>query len=284
MKALIQHNFTSGFGDCLICIFEYLDTVNLLKEKGYSVTLKLNLKNNVYFDSDMFFEFFNKNEFNQFSNIEIIDQPIKDVYYNGLKRIYTLASPEPGTHLWDFFTEEENESDALKVLKRYDYMLSDKPKMRNIFSKKILDSFNEIYNKNFKIDSFNSIHYRTLDFEDNLDFFESKKNKIIELLNNNENYFICTNNWNFKNWIKTLNKSNVLMYDIPGEKNYGNHYNYDKTYSDNKELFHERTKYVIYEMLTLLKSKHMFLFSCWGRFSNFYFLSRINNINYTLNP
>ena len=99
MKAIVQHNFTSGMGDFINCIYEYFITCNRLKQCGIThFTLFFYLEKNVYLHKDQFWDIFYEKTFLQlFDVVEIIEKSIEtDAYENCV-----CITGNPGKHLWD---------------------------------------------------------------------------------------------------------------------------------------------------------------------------------------
>lgn len=289
MRALIQHNISSGFGDTVVAIFEYLNTTERLINKGYSVDLKINSIRNIYFELESFFDIFNREHFEIFNSIEFIDEPIHDVEFDGLERVYSLSGVKPGAHWWDLFLEKNYSNDSLSCIQIYPYMCDTFPQYKEIFTKKIMSDYFDEINGKLEINNYTSIYFRTNDLEDNLEFFESQKEIVLHIINNNQKLFVCSNSYKFKLWIKELNNPNIFMFDIPGESEFGNHYNLDLLHKLNMGLVLDgvntknlRTKYTIYDILSLGFSSEINHFSSWGRTSNFTFLGKIRGIKNNL--
>ena len=124
------------------------------------------------------------------------------------------------------------------------------------------------------IEPYNSIYMRTEDKNDNMDYFNSHKNKIDEIIKNSDRLFACSNGLNFKNYVR--NFENVITIKLPEEEKYGAHLQHTYSLFNNMDLVHERTKYTIFEMLIISESKKIDAFCIFGRESNFLFLSAVN--------
>lgn len=289
MRALIQHNISSGLGDTIVAIFEYLNTAENLTNKGYVVDLKINSIRNIYFELNAFFDVFNKENYNIFNSIEFINEPIHDEKFDVFERVYTLSGVKPGAHWWDLFLEKNYDNSILSNIEIYPYQCTTFPKYKTIFTEKIMEEyFNEI-NGELKTNEYVSIYFRTNDLEDNIQFFESQKDKVINIINNNQKIFICSNSYRFKKWVKELNNRNIFMFDIPGESEFGNHYNLDLQHKLDMGLVLDgintkkiRTKYTIYDILSLGFSSEINHFSSWGRTSNFTFLGKLRGVKNNL--
>jgi hypothetical protein len=284
MKAIIQHNFNTGLGDFLNCIYEYFRTCENLKTLGYNrFFLKFYIQKNVYIHSEDFWSIFNILKFREiFEEIEIINIPITENTYFDCDWVYSCYVDKPGQHLWDLFLEKPNNNYYEKSIINYSYT---KPEIEylNIFDEKLIKKYEELKSTHL-LDDYVSIYYRTFDLQDNQDSYENYKKYFQEIIENNNKIYVSSNSYLFKNYIKNYSDK-IILYNIPGEDVAGNHYNYNKIYYDERELTKIRTEYVIFEMLTLSDSKNVNFFTLWNRDSNFLLLSKVKNVkikNYTL--
>lgn len=275
MKALIQHNFTSGLGDCIVGVYEYLETANTLKSLGYKIDLILNVSPNVYFHDEYFFELFNEEVFTVFSNIEITKTPISAIQHNDLTRVYTLNSPNPGLHWWDLFV---NNPDDFKYewVSIYPYQEIKTPKNIKIFNQKIYNQYDNLKVEYNLTSSFKSIYFRTYDYVDESELYVKYENLIKEIILNNDKVFVCSNSLKIKEKIKNLDIQKVITFNIPYEKEFGNHWSGTKNNLEPRELF-EKSKYTIFDMLSLSDSTDITHITEWHRTSNFLIFSKINN-------
>lgn len=273
MKAFIQHNFTSGLGDSIVAIHEYLETASNLIKKGYIVDLKLNLKRNVYLYDNDFFRVFNSDLYSIFNSVEIIDEAINTIKYGNYNRVYTLGNPNPGMHWWDLFIDDGVNIDE-SLLSIYPQEQQKAPKKINIFSNQFVEEYQKDAINFIGPQKYDSIYYRTMDLSDNISV--DNKDKIQEILEKGNQTFLCSNSYTIKKEIKDLGYSNCFMFDIPGEQKYGNHYYGIKLNLDENETLLNRTKYTLYDILTLSNSSLVNFFSDWGRASNFLIMAKIN--------
>jgi hypothetical protein len=276
MKALIQHNFTSGLGDCIVGVYEYLETANTLKKLGYEIDLILNVSTNVYFHDEYFFKLFNEKIFKDFSKIEFTKTPIMSIKHNELTRVYTLSNANPGLHWWDLFI---NEPDNFKYewVSIYPYQEIKTPTNIKIFNQKIYNQYQKLKFDYNLTSSFKSIYFRTFDYVDEPELYLKYENQIKEIILNNDKVFVCSNSVKIKDRIKNLDSKKVITFNIPFEKEFGNHWMGKKNNLEPEELF-EKSKYTIFDMLTLSDSIDITHISEWGRTSNFLIFSKINNI------
>jgi len=274
MKVLVQHTFNTGMGDFLNCIYEYFHTCENLKKIGYNdFSIKFSLNKNVYLHKDLFFDFFKKETFETiFNSIEIIDEPIVSVKYGNMERIISIGNADPGAHLWDLFVEDGYDENVKNAFKQYSYQKPEIP---------YIDFFNDNINKKYQnlkkeygLENYVSIYYRTHDLQDNEDTYVNFESEFDEIIKNNDKIYVSSNAYLFKEYVKKYGDK-IVMYNIPGEDVAGNHYNYNRVFYDNKDMIHLRTEFVLFEMLTLSDSKEVNFFTLWGRESNFLLLSKV---------
>jgi hypothetical protein len=270
MNAIIQHNFTSGLGDAIVAIYEYLETAEKLKNLGFNVKLLLNLSRNSYIDESDFFKVFDEKKFSMFNDIEITKTPIYQNNFETYKKIYTLSDASSGLHWWDLFVDNENFDKSNIIIYPQQSTLS--PPKRDILNNDIYQSYYEISCKN----NYTSIFFRTFDLNEGVEFFKQKKDMVIEILKNNSNVFICSNSFKIKELIKNLGFKNIFYFEIPLEENFGNHFQSKKNIGQSNEILFERTKYTLFDMLSLSNSQKIFFFTEWNRTSNFLIFSKIN--------
>ena len=281
MRALIQHNFTSGLGDFIVGIYEYLETVKTLKNFGYRVELFLNINNNSYIYSENFFDMFNKEVFDVFDKIEIIESPINQNSYQDLTKVYTLGSADAGQHWWDLFI-----SDPVNF--KYDWLTiypqehNKTPNNVKLFTDKIYKEYDDIkleYGLNVP---YKSIFFRTYDSIDESELFVKYESVIKEIILSNDKIFVCSNSSKIKNKIKQIDVNKVVTYDIPYEDVFGNHFRWrgDKLGLSDSESF-KRSKYTIFDMLTISDSIGIAHITEWNRSSNFLIFSKINKTKIT---
>jgi hypothetical protein len=279
MRALIQHNFTSGLGDGIVAVFEYIETANNLKNQGYSVDLTLNIKNNVYLYEENFFDLFNKEIFTVFENIDVSSSPINENTYGELTKVYTLGSAPSGSHWWDLFVSNPN-SFEYNWLSIYPYQNEKTPEDIKIFDKNVYEEFSKIKNDYGINKPYTSIYFRTLDLNDKSHLFAKYENLINSIIELNDVIFVCSNSAKIKKLIKDIGGDKIISYNIPYENNFGNHWNGTKMGLDSYDLF-ERTKYTVFDMLTLATSDKIYHITEWNRTSNFLIFSKINKVQIT---
>jgi hypothetical protein len=275
-NAIIQINFTSGMGDFILALHEVVYTAKSLRDDGYYLRLYLFLSNNVYMREEDFFNFFNKEIFEDFSEIIINKIPIKEKCFEDLKHVYTLCGASPGQHWWDLFLSSEE--DIYNFLKLGGYT------QKNIFEKRLPFLNNSLFDEYKKMKrelnllSYNSIHYRTRDCQFDKKIFEKNKPKILDVLNTNVNFYFATNSQNIKKWLRDINFRNVTNLNFEDDEKDGVHYDYNKLLFSNIEKLNNTTKLTLFEIMLIGDSNKFYLFSEWERPSNFSFLAKVKNI------
>lgn len=280
-KAIIQHNFLTGMGDCVQCIYEYLDTAAELKKMGYELTLKINDSKNMYFDKNKFFDFFNENEFKRyFDFIEFTDEFNHVMCLDGLDQIYHDGNVSPYGYIWALFVPlghyPEIKDSIVSYIKKYRYLSTIETDNKRIINLNLINRYKEHKNKIGLDVPYNSLYYRTHDLEDNVETYQTYDEEITKLISIDKKVFVCSNSYKFKKYIESKNLDNVVLNNIPGEETNGNQINLDYSFFDNMDVLHIRTEFVIYEMLTLSDSDVIDFYTLWNRISNFIFFARIN--------
>jgi hypothetical protein len=276
MKALIQHNFNTGLGDFLNCIYEYYTTCKKLEKLGYDrFSIKFFIQKNVYLHTEQFWDIFNIDFFNSyFENVEIIENPITEHYYLDYTCINSIFTDRPGQHLWDLFLQNHYEECAKDVISTYSYQ---KPECEylDVFNYDVIKKYSNLKLEH-SLEDYVSLYYRTHDLQDNEESYQYNDVYIKNIVESNKKVYVASNSHLFKKFVKKYG-DRIITYDILGEIEAGNHYNYNRVHYDNKELIKKRTEYVIYEMLTLSDSKEINFFTLWGRDSNFLLISKIKD-------
>jgi hypothetical protein len=281
MDALIQHNVNAGLGDYTHTIYRYFYLVEGLRKIGYNkITLYINMTRSTMFNSDYFFVLYNRKEFELlFDDIIISDKKIDGNEYENVSFFYVNGNNETGFNQFDLFVDFNHEKhNELKnnlgnffpenTLKNYRYLFSDY----------VMEKYREI-NKH-KGEDYVSIHFRAKDGQDNVDLYIDHEEEFKDIIFGNHKVFICSNSYKFKEYIKSFNSPNVFTYDIPDEKEHGNHLSaiqFTNTFGIDE--YHEKTLYTAIDMLTLSQSIEIYSFNYFGNvFSNFLNLSKTKGI------
>jgi hypothetical protein len=278
MKAIIQHNFNTGWGDGLFAITDYLNNTIELKKLGYEVELRFNIRTNLYFKSKKPLDYLEEEIFSIFDKISINSDFLYLDEQDGFSCVFTFANAKPGQHFYDIFVESSSKqfySDNMKVchFNMINMINGNLPNVYPILNSEIQKKFEDFIRRNDLVD-YDSIYFRTQDLQEELEFLDSNKKTINEILSDNKKLFICSNSKEFKNYIKSLKNPNVYFWEIPLEDEWGGNHLLHQRIDD--EILHERNIYTFLDMWTLSKSKKIHFFTTWGRYSNFLFYAPIN--------
>lgn len=108
---LIQHNFSSGFGDFFRSMTEYMSYCKSFKENGYAIHLYLNLSKNLYTNDTLLKLILDKETLCFFDSIIESYIPIYGDDYNSLRYCFSSYDPQtPAMHMWDLFSDNLNET------------------------------------------------------------------------------------------------------------------------------------------------------------------------------
>jgi|694.fasta_scaffold60901_3 hypothetical protein len=278
MKAIIQHNFNTGWGDGLFAITDYLNNTIELKKLGYEVELRFNIRTNLYFKSKKPLDYLEEEIFSIFDKISINSDFLYLDEQDGFSCVFTFANAKPGQHFYDIFVESSSKqfySDNMKVchFNMINMINGNLPNVYPILNSEIQKKFEDFIRINDLVD-YDSIYFRTQDLQEELEFLDSNKKTINEILSDNKKLFICSNSKEFKNYVKSLKNPNVYFWEIPLEDEWGGNHLLHQRIDD--DILHERNIYTFLDMWTLSKSKKIHFFTTWGRYSNFLFYAPIN--------
>jgi hypothetical protein len=278
MKCIIQHNFNTGWGDAWFAMTDYLNNAINLKEKGFNLELRFNLNRNLYFKTKKPLDYLDRKIFEIFDKITYDSEVLHTGNLGNLCCVYTFASAKPSEHYFDIFVESENKKyfeDNIEVLHFNMYKLVNKihPRVYPVINEEIQNLYETFVNQN-KLNSYDSIYWRTQDLQEELSFLEKNKNSIKEIVNQSNQLFICSNSVEFKKFVKSLNSSNIYFWEIPLENELGgNHLNHQEL---NDNDLHQRTIYTFLDAWTMGHSKTVHFFTTWNRYSNFLFYAPLN--------
>jgi hypothetical protein len=281
MDALIQHNVNAGLGDYTHTIYRYFYLVEGLRKIGYNkITLYINMTRSTMFNSDYFFMLYNRKEFELlFDEIVISNNKIEGNNYENVSFFYVNGNNETGLNQFDLFVDFNYEKhNQLKNNLGLFFPENTLKKYRNLFSDYVMEKYREI-NKH-KEEDYISIHFRAKDGQDNIDLYIDHEEEFKNIIFGNHKVFICSNSYKFKEYIKSFNSPNVFTYDIPDEKEHGNHLSAIQfTKEFGLDEYHEKTLYTAIDMLTLSQSSEIYSFNYFGEvFSNFLNLSKSKGV------
>jgi hypothetical protein len=223
MKIIIQHNFTSGLGDFICDMSEYLSLCKELKSQGYYIVLIISLYRNKYTDSPFLNCIIDRSTLNIFDEIIETDNLIGELTISGCNYYCSSQNPQkPSIHHWDIFFDYVPENFRIE---RYTASIlfynNIFPKVLPIFHKNILSKVEK-----FELEygsSYDFFHIRTSDILDK-DFsrYDLIINKIKEITKKEDKlYYLGTNNSYIYNSLRGL--KNILTFDFE---------NYDKVNND----------------------------------------------------
>jgi len=276
MNILIQHNFSSGLGDFLIAMSEYMTYCKKLKDIGYKINLYVNLQNNKYINFPS--KFMNK-IFDQ-ETLSFFDEIIED--YSGINHNnnykeyrYWKSAHEPqfsGVHRWDIFIENK-EPPYLQypVLSTLHLLLTQIINENNIVYPKFnrdIENKARIFLQQFGI--YNFLQVRVEDGKDciaNKDFID----KIQQLINNNEIFHIGTNSKSIFDIFQSHPKT--LFYPFRQFETIGNHHNVGHRVNRifNNDMLEERFLDTVIEMVSIKHANKIYHYSDYTWPSSFLF-------------
>lgn len=273
MKLIVQHNYTSGHGDALMGMIDFMNVVNDLKKIGFKTHLKISLSRNYYFKEKTPLDYVNIDCLDMFDVIEVTNNIFTEMNEEGYTCVFTHSNAKPSQHYWDLFIDNDSVGFFYNnyKIKQYDMnglVNGNLPLLYPKLNSEIINNYEKIRTEK-EIDSYDAIYFRTQDLLDELDFLEENKEKIIQIVNNSTKLFFCSNSVEFKKFVKSLDidKNKLFYWELPlEEKIGGNHLEHYKLDSD---VLHSRSIYTFLDMWTLGNAKKIHFFTTWGRLSNF---------------
>lgn len=275
MKALIQHNFTSGLGDMYCDMSEYMTTALQLKKLGYEINLIFCLANNRYSKENVFFKIFNEETISFFTNVEETFSPIREKKYKDYNYFFTSHEySSPGFHRWDLFLDQNPEEPLEVVRYSIDYFVQGiLPKVKPEFSKEIYKRVEDFESKNGKLYSF--LHLRVSDIKRELEDYLRTSVKIDSFIKDKKlKFYLGTNNDLMFDYFK--GRENIIRYDFASFPKLGKDVNEIDNYSY-EESFFDRMCDIIAEMILIKNSDSIYFHSDIERLSNFYAYAYLKN-------
>jgi hypothetical protein len=278
MKLIVQQNYTSGHGDAIMAMVDYMNVVSDLKKMGYHCVLQFSLARNFYFKNKTPLDYFDISSFSMFDEIKVTEDPFTETHVNGYTCVFTHAGAKPAAHYWDLFVDDDSVSFFQQNYKIKQYSMGslvsgDVPFYKPILKTEILNIHNNFISEN-KIDEFSAIHFRTQDLQEEVDFLESKKSIINKIIDSEKNVFVCSNSSEFKKYIRSMERKNVFYWELPLENEIGG--NHLEHYKLEDETLHQRCFFTYLDMWTLGCANRIFMFTTWGRHSNFLAYGALN--------
>jgi len=275
MKAIIQHNFTSGLGDFIADLSHYMTIFEEIKQKDYEIHLKISLNSNKYVKNPFFSFLFDEKTISFFDSIEENNEIISDFEYQGCRYFGSNHSPHsPGVHHFDIFFDVIPENFRFDV---YDcqriHLNNHIPKIIPGVSNEILNNVKCFWEKIPKNYSF--LHIRTSDIIDqnNIRYDRIINNVERFIKETNINFHLGTNN---EYIFKVLQKNpNIHVYNFKNYDMISNDMNAFFNGRINKniesEILIERVKDIFTEMVSITNSKQIFYVYDISWISNFLF-------------
>jgi len=272
MQVLIQHNLRNGLGDFTNVMRRYFHFAERIKKRKFSkISLYVNMKESIMFDTDFFFKLYNKSLLESlFDEIIISDVPITESSYNGLTHLNVFGENQIGANQYDIFIEKTNQlfPNFINNLHLF-FSENDDSKFVNFFSDYVMDRYDRM--NIHKNEEYKSLHFRAQDYHDNVDLYIDHEDEFKDIIFNKGKIFVSSNSYKFKEYIKSFNSPNVFMYDLPFEQNFGNHVAV-LPFNDKfgKDEYEDRTIDAVVEALTISDSNEVFTFNFFGNVhSNF---------------
>lgn len=282
MEVLVQHNLRNGLGDFTNGMRRYLLFVQKIKKRKFSkITLYVNMKESVMFDKNFFFKLYNKSLFeNLFDEIIISDTPITESTYNGLTHLNIFGEKKILLNQYDVFIDSTSPilPNFLNNLQLY-FEENESSTYINFFSDYVIDRYEKT--NIYKNESYKSLHFRAQDSQDNVDLYIDHEDEFKDIIFNKGKIFVSSNSYKFKEYIKSFNSPNVFMYDLPFEKEFGNHVGI-VPFNDKfgKEEYEDKTIDAVIEALTISDSNEVFSFNFFGNVhSNFLNLAKWKSVD-----
>lgn len=282
MEILIQHNLKAGLGDFTNGMRRYYHFAQRMKKRKFSkISLYVNMKESVMFDKNFFYKLYNKSLLeNLFDEITISDISINQSTHNGLTHLNIFGEKQAGNGQYDFFIDTTSPifPNFINNLQLY-FSENESSTYVNFFSDYVMNRYEKTnINKN---ESYKSLHFRAKDSEDNVDLYIDHEDEFKDIIFNKGKIFVSSNSYKFKEYIKSFNSPNVFMYDLPYEKEFGNHLSAIPFTSEfGKDEYEDRAIDAVVEALTISDSNEVFSFNFFGNVhSNFLNLAKWKSVN-----
>jgi hypothetical protein len=282
MEVLIQHNVRAGLGDYTNGMYRYFHLVDKMRENGFTkIGIYVNMKESTMFDKDFFFKLYNKSLFEKiFDEIVVSDVTITNPHHNGLSFFYVNGDRQIGRNQFDIFINQTIPifNDFRNNLGEYFYEIKT-PKFVNFFSDYVMERYEQM--NIHKNEEYKTLHFRAKDGQDNVDLYLDHEEEFRDIIFNKAKVFVCSNSYKFKEYIKSFNSPNVFMYDLPFEKEFGNHLSgLPFTGEFGKDEYEDKTIDAAVESLTISDSNEIFGFNFFGDVhSNFLNIAKWKSVN-----
>jgi hypothetical protein len=277
MKFLIQHNFTSGLGDFISDVSQYLPICKKLRDLGYFIELRISLKDCKYVDVPFFCELFDDETCNYFDSIIESSETISETKFGDYIYHCSCHDPQlPGQHHVDYFFDvvPENFSfvnySADKIY--YSNLL---PEIIPSLGFRVMNKVNIFWEKLPETYSF--LHIRTSDIIDsNNERYDRIISKVLDYCESNDEIFhLGTNNKYI--YSKLKNNKKIIVYDFENLDVVNNDMNaFTNNYfkeNTNSEILKNRLFEICAESISIEKASKIFFVCDLSWVSNFLFYS-----------
>jgi hypothetical protein len=274
MKAIIQHNFTTGIGDFICDLSESMHVAQELKKLGYEIHLRLNLLRNKYSKEPILCKILSEETLNFFSTIEEFTNPITDLEVENTTFWFAAHDPQkPGTHRWDIFIDEIPQNISRIKFDANTASVGIVPQIIPQFSTPVLDKVEAFTKELTKGYSF--VQIRIVDSELNNSRLDVLYDKVIAHIDNlDTQVHIGTNNkYLYNRFIKC---ERVVTYNFTTVDKLGNDLNAIEYYTG-EDVFLERLYDNIAEMASIVSCDKIYYYSDHNWVSNFLYYALCMN-------
>ena len=277
MKAIIQHNFTSGLGDFIADVSHYLTILDEIKNKGYEIHLRISLRGNKYTNGSFFSELFDEETVNFFDSIIETNENVSGLEIDGCKYHSSNHHPQsPGYHHFDVFFDKVPENfGCLGFDAQRAYSNNHFPKILPKLSKNVENKINSFWSS--LPEDYNFLHIRTSDI---IDSDKLRYDRIIDNVKKHidetdDKFHLGTNNRYIYNQLKDY--KNIFVYNFQNYELVDNDMNAFTNGWSNKnlttEVLNERLIDICAELASIQKSSKIFFCHDVSWISNFLFYS-----------
>ena len=274
MKAIIQHNFTTGIGDFICDLSESMHVAQELKKLGYEIHLRLNLLRNKYSKEPILRKILSEETLNFFNTIEEFTNPITELEVENTTFWFAAHDPQkPGTHRWDIFIDEAPQNISRTKFDANTASVGIVPQIIPQFSTPVLDKVEAFAKELTKEYSF--VQIRIVDSELNNSRLDVLYDKVIAHIDNlDTQVHIGTNNkYLYNRFIKC---ERVVTYNFTTVDKLGNDLNAIEYYTG-EDVFLERLYDNIAEMASIVGCDKIYYYSDHNWVSNFLYYALCMN-------
>lgn len=274
MKAIIQHNFTTGIGDFICDLSESMHVAQELKKLGYEIHLRLNLLRNKYSKEPILRKILSEETLNFFNTIEEFTNPITELEVENTTFWFAAHDPQkPGTHRWDIFVDTVPQNILRIKFDANTAAIGIVPQIIPQFSEPIIDKIKD-FTKNLP-DKYDFLQIRVADSElDNSRLDTIYDTVMAHIRTLDTQVHIGTNSKHLYN--KLTECSNVITYNFTTVDKLGNDLNATDYYIG-EDVFLERLYDNIAEMASITKCDKIYYYSDLGWISNFLYYALCMN-------